>query len=50
MKGIMYSDKDANLTWSVLLHYIVKIKDSKMPAILSSSTMNCCRVPVNKVS
>jgi len=46
----VYGDKDAHLTWNVLLHYLVKVEDSKMYAIYTAYTINCCCVPVFMIS
>jgi len=35
----MYSNKDFHLTFSTLLHYLVKVEDSKTPPILVSYRM-----------
>jgi len=42
--------KYSHLTWTTLLHYPVKVEDSKKQLILKTSTLNCCCVPVNKLS
>jgi len=35
-----YTDKCSHITWSLMLHYLVKVEDTKMPPILASSTFH----------
>jgi len=40
MEHVVYINEDVHLTWNVLLHYLVKVKDSKMPAIYTAYTIH----------
>jgi len=37
----MYAHKDFHLTYNMLLHYLVKVKNPKILLILTASSANC---------
>ena len=43
-KRAMYTNKDSHLTWSVLLHYLIKARIQTCHLFLLTLTMNCCCV------
>jgi len=44
MERVVYINEDVHLTWNVLLHYLVKVKDSKNASDLHSihNTLMLC--------